>query len=172
MIERDMIEAMASARKVMSDAAFRHAGGMINDERNATRERMQMQTAPEIAAIIKKLRAEQDVTPEDLALIRLWVIGDAESYLRAEADFARWLEEHARLTDVLAGFAGRDCSVAELLEVQGVLEDAARVSLDIANYLEKKERVANFEATMADPARINKPVLASVLSRKLESDLS
>lgn len=167
-----VVDSMASARMALNDSAFRQAGGTINEQRMAAREQMQMKTAPQIAAIIKRLRADQDISPVELDVIRAWVIGDAEGYLHAENDFQHWLAEFRRLQGVLEEYVGRDCSVAELLEVQGILEDAQRVSLDIANYLEKRERVTNFESILADPAKINKPILADVLTRKLESDHS
>lgn len=167
---RDIVDGMEQALRVRSDGAFRQAGGLLGEEKSALREQIQAQTGPEVAAIIRKLRAEQDLTAAELALVRLWVIGDAEGYVAAENDFGHWLEEYARLRDVLAGYAGRDLGAHDLVAVQGLLEDAVRVSFDIANFLEKKERIENFEATTRDPTRINRSVLAALLSRKLESE--
>lgn len=166
----EVLNSMTTARLAMTDAAFRQAGGVINEQRNAARELMQMQTAPQIAAIISRLRAEEDIGSHEIDIVRAWVIGDADGYLRAENDFPHWLAEFERLQNILRDFVSRPLEVRELIEIQGVLEDAARVSLDIANYLEKRERVRNFESTIADPTKVNKPILAEVLSRKLESD--
>lgn len=167
---RDIVDSMEQALRARSDGAFRQTGGLLGEEKNVLREQLQAQTAPEIAAIIRKLRAEQDLTADELALVRLWIVGDAEGYVAAENDFAHWLDEYARLRAVLDGYAGRDLDARDLVAVQGVLEDAVRVSFDIANFLEKKERIENFDATTSDPARINRPVLAALLSRKLESE--
>lgn len=166
----EVLNSMTTARLAMTDTAFRLAGGIINEHRNGARELMQMQTAPQIAAIISRLRAEEDIGPDEIDVVRAWVIGDADGYLRAENDFPHWLAEFERLQKCLRDFIERPLEVRELIEIQGVLEDAARVSLDIANYLEKRERVRNFESTIADPTKVNKPILAEVLSRKLESD--
>jgi hypothetical protein len=166
----EIVESMAQALQAKADGAFRQAGRLLSEEKTALREQLQAQTAPAIAAVIRKLRAEQDISPAEIDLVRLWIIGDAEGYLSAENDFQHWLDEFARLRESLSRYLGRDLASDEIVALQGILEDAVRVSFDIANYLEKKERVENFDQTTRDPSRINKSVLATLLSRKLESD--
>jgi len=167
----EIVAKMASARQVLSDAAFRQAGGLIKEHKDEVREQIQMRTAPQIAAIISKLHADEDITAQDIALIRVWIVGDAESYLNVENDFENWLAEHDRLREILARFTEKsEVEFAELLEIQGVLEDAARVSLEIANYLEMRERVMHFDQIVREPERINKAILATILTRKLEND--
>lgn len=166
---REIVDQMGKALAAPSDGGFRHTGGLLGEEKAAVRERMQAKTAPEIAMIIKKLKVDQEITPQDIDLIRLWIVGDAHGYVDAENDYQHWLTEYGRLREVLEGFADRDLGVEELVRVQGLLEDTVRVSFDIANYLEKKERIENFDQTTRDPAQINKQVLAALLSRKLES---
>jgi hypothetical protein len=59
-----------------------------------------------------------------------------------------------------------------LLELKGILEDAVRVAHDIANYLEKQERVERFDAITSDQAswtREDRQRLAGLLLGKLES---
>jgi hypothetical protein len=165
----EIIESMAQALQAKADGGFRQAGRLLGDEKAVLREQLQAQTAPEIAAVIRKLRAEQDISQEEIDLVRLWIVGDAAGYLQAENDFQHWLDEFARLRESLTGYLDRNLDSGEIVILQGILEDAVRVSFDIANYLEKKERVENFDATTRDPGRINKAVLATLLSRKLES---
>lgn len=166
----EIVESMAQALRVNGEGAFRQTGRLLGEEKAVLREQLQAQTAPAIAAVIRKLRADQDISQDEIDLVRLWIVGDAEGYLQAENDFQNWLDEYARLYESIAGYIGRDLASGEIIMLQGILEDAVRVSFDIANYLEKKERVENFDQTTSDPGRINKAVLATLLSRKLESD--
>ncbi len=167
---RDVVDAMARALESPTDGAFRQVGSLLADAKAAVREALQGRTAPQVAAIIKKLKADQEITSQDIALIRLWVVGDAEGYVEAENDFQNWLQEYARLREAFGRYADGEWSTDDMVRLQGLIEDSVRVSFDLANYLEKKERVENFDQTTRDPKSINKEVLAALLSRKLQSD--
>lgn len=164
-----VLNAMDNARRALSDTAFRQTSSLLGEEKARLRELIQMKTAPEISAVIRKLRAEQEISADDLALVRLWVIGDAEGYLQMENNLQRWLEEFDAARASLERL-GTPTNVAAMVKCQGLLEEANRLAVDIANLLEKKERIANFEQSTRDPANLNRGVLAAVLSRKLESD--
>lgn len=172
MTTEEILALMDRARRAETDNGFRQSCSALGDEKNRLREQIQMLTAPEIASIIKKLRHEEDITTADLEFVRLWVIGDAEGYLQMENNLQRWLEEYDAVKARLARHTAASNSVADLVNVMGLLEEAIRLGADIANLLEKKERVANFEQSTRDPASLNKAVLAALLSRKLESDQS
>lgn len=172
MSQEHTLTAMQLARKAMTDTSFRQSSSVLAEERARLREQIQMKTAPEIAGVINKLRADHEITPADLDLVRLWLIGDAEGYLQMENNLQRWLAEYDALHTTLARFTAESVSIADMVKLQGLMEEGVRLCADIANLLEKKERVANFENATRDAHSLNKEVLASVLSRKLESDQS
>ncbi|MCK5494348.1 MAG: hypothetical protein KAJ14_14650, partial [Candidatus Omnitrophica bacterium] len=66
-------------------------------------------------------------------------------------------------------YESRDLSLPELAKAHGVLEDASRVSADIANYLEKKERVEKFSQATKDPLSLDTEVLRKILRLKFQS---
>jgi len=169
---REVVEAMGQALGTPNDGRFHQTGGLLGEEKARVRELLQMKTAPQVATVINKLKFDQPITREDVDLIRVWVVGDAEGYIEMENSFESWVTEYARLREALGRYVDHECSVPELLQLQGLIEDTVRVSFDIANYLEKKERIENFDQTTRDLDKLNRPVLAAVLSRKLESDES
>jgi hypothetical protein len=72
--------------------------------------------------------------------VRLWMVGDAESYTRMEDDLKDWLAEFNRLAGVLKDFEAKPETLPNLLNVHGLWRDAMRTAADISDYLEEKAR--------------------------------
>jgi len=163
---------MSTARDRMSADAFQQSATTLGGVRSHVRETLQSMTSDQVLRVLERLASRQEPSEEDLALVRMWIVGDAESYLRQENNFDDWLVEYERLESVLRTYESRDCSETELLELTGILEDALRVAHDIANYLEKHERIEQFETAVRasntwDQGR--RDVLLQILRGKLES---
>lgn len=166
----DVSRVMMNARQAMSDGAFQQAGSALSGAMDLVREEAQSKTSSEIVAIIRKLQAHEHIEGDEVALIRAWFVGKAAAYTEMENNFEDWVAEFERLSDVLAGYEGHESSPQELLELHGILEDAMRVSYDIANYLEKRDRIARFESAIAGGlGKDEREFLARVLREKLES---
>jgi len=166
----NVAETMRHARNAMSDGAFQQAGSALSEAKNIVREEAQQKTSSQIEEIILKLQSNDPIAAEEVALIRAWVVGDARGYTQMENNFQDWLSEYERLEQSLAGYENKDCSPEDLLTLHGILEDATRVSYDIANPLEKQERIGQFESALADGLNEGeRDVLARVLREKLQS---
>jgi hypothetical protein len=162
--------AMASARQAMTDGAFQQAASQVSDAKNGVREEMQRKTSPKIEAIIANLQSGDPLTTDEVALMKEWIVGDAEGYTEMENNFQDWLSEYDRLETSLARYEGKDCTLDELSQLQGILEDATRTSYDIATFLEKQERMKRFDAAVADGLdEDERDTLARVLTEKLRS---
>ncbi len=163
-------KSMMAALEQASDGAFQQAAAVLSQNREDLREIMQEKTAGKIAEILGKLAANGQLSAEEAALTRMWIVGDAESYINAENDLNGWLEEYKRLAGVLRGFEGRDCSEQDAMKLSGILEDAIRTSYDIANFLEKKDRIAKFDRALSDGVDDDeREILVRVLNGKLRS---
>ena len=161
---------MANVRSAMTESAFQQVGSVVSEAKNAAREEAQVKTSSEMKNIIDKLQSGESITSQELALVRAWVIGDAESYAKMENNFQDWLCEYDRLENTLADFEDKDCSSEELLKLHAILEDATRVSYDIANFLEKQDRIKKFESATADGLdEDERSLLVSVLTNELRS---
>jgi hypothetical protein len=161
---------MANARNSMSEEYFQQAANVLSTANNTVREEIQKRTSSEIKKIINNLQSGSPLTTEEIALIKAWVVGDATAYTRMENDFQDWLSEYERLEKSLAAYEDKDCSPEELLMLHGILEDAIRVSYDILNFLEKKERIKKFESAVADGLNEDeRDILVKILINKLES---
>ncbi len=164
--------AMRNALTSMQEGAFQKAGYVLNKNKDAVREEIQRQTADNIKQVIANLRNNKAISPRDKDMIKLWILGDAESYTMMENNFHDWINEYKRLLGVLESMERDSGSLQTLFKAQGVIEDASRVSYDIANYLEKKERIERFKNTFDHNAELDKPLrdaLADILTVKLTS---
>jgi len=92
---------IAAARPNLSADAgehhFQHLSAVLNQLQQRVREQIQAATQTEIAGVIATLDAGTDPTPAQLDLIRLWMVGDAEHYVRLEGDYRTWVAELDRL---------------------------------------------------------------------------
>ena len=122
-----------------------------------------------VAAIIGKLENNQPLNEAEKQTVKLWVVGDAEGYVKMENNFQDWLEEYRRLLDVIADWEGKTGSVQELVEVHGVLEDAIKVADAVAHFLEDRERVARFENAMSNLNAEDNKFIAGMLKSMLAS---
>ena len=168
----NITEIMTNARNNPSNDSFQQVGNTLNNNKNIIREGIQNVTSSEINNIISKLQNDKQLVAEELELIKLWIIGDAESYIKMENNFQDWMEEFKRLETALIKYENKDCSIPDLFEIHGILEDAIRISYDIANYLEKKERIEKFLPKLRDTytfSDADRDILIRVLTGKLKS---
>jgi hypothetical protein len=133
------------------------------------REQIQAATAAQVAPLITALQADGPVEPADLDLIQLWLVGDAEYYLKMENDFPAWIAELNRLIGVLRDLRSEAVTPTTLSRVEATVRDALRVSADIVFYRQQEERVRSFQNAAKDLTRDDKRILAGLLAEKLQS---
>jgi uncharacterized protein YbgA (DUF1722 family) len=160
---------MKTALANMSNDAFQQVGSVLNNNKNHMREVIQKETSTEIKNIIDHLENKRAISTEELELIKLWIVGDAESYVKMENNFQDWLQEFKRLETVLKEYENKECSLNDLLKLRGILQDAIRISYDIANFLDNKERITKFEKAASDVSNIDVNALVRILTAKLQS---
>lgn len=166
----DVTKTMANATEKMSEGAFQQAGSMLSQARNIVREQAQEKSSPEIKKILKKLQTNEQISAGEVALIKAWIVGDAAEYTKMENNFQDWMSEYDRLRKSLAVYENKDCSFEELLTLHGILEDATRISYDIANFLEHRERILKFESAVGDGIDADeRDTLINILIGKLQS---
>jgi len=134
------------------------------------REQMQAETSEKISMIINKLNSDEEIPESDLMLIRLWIVGDAASYVQMENDYQKWLEELNRLFGVIEELKLQDLSLENMYKLQGTARDAIRVIGDIVFFKQQQERINKFENASKNLSSENKLALAKILNQKLESE--
>ena len=164
----NVTKVMANAKEAMSDDAFQKAASALSNAKKMVREEAQKKTSAEIEKIINKLQSNERMSTDEIGLIKAWIVGDAIGYTKMENNLQDWISEYDRLQNSLASYENKDCSSEELLKLHGILEDATRVSYDIANFLEKKDRIDKFESAAEDGLdKDERDILVKILIGKL-----
>jgi len=168
------LRAIAAARPDLTAQAgehhFQHLSVVLAKLQERLREQLQAATQTEIGGVIATLDAGADPTPTQLDLIRLWVVGDAEHYVRLEGDYRTWLAELDRLVGELSQVQGATLTVADLTRVAAWARDAQRVLADIEYFKQEEARVQRFEQAAKGLTADDKRTLANILRQKLASD--
>jgi hypothetical protein len=137
--------------------------------RTWVQEAFQASTSRDLWAIVEKLKARQPLTQPEQDLVRLWMVGDAEIYVRLENNYRDWQAEYHRLAEVLGDYAGKALDGRELMNLHGLLTDALRVTADISFYQEEKSRIDRFEAAMRSLSSEDAELLVRLLTDKLQA---
>ena len=166
---RGVSQAMKQAQADNNSESYGYVATELVKSKDGIRQAIEQATAEAIAAIIGKLENNQPLNDAEKQTVKLWVVGDAEGYVKMENSFQDWLEEYRRLLDVIADWEGKTGSVQELVEVHGVLEDAIKVADAVSHFLEDRERVARFENAMSNLNAEDNKFIAGMLKSMLAS---
>lgn len=166
---KGMSQAMKQAQADNTAESYGYIATELVKSKNDIRKAIEQATAGEVAAIIGKLENNQPLNQAEKEMVKLWVVGDAEGYVKMENNFQDWLQEYRRLMDKIAGWEGKTGSIQELVEVHGVLEDAVKVADDVAHYLEDRERVARCETALSNLNAEDNKFIAGLLKSLLTS---
>jgi len=137
---------------------------------NELREQIQAATAAQVARLIDTLQADGPVGPADLDLVRLWLVGDAEYYVKMENDLPAWVTELDRLVGVLRELRAEAMTLSTMSRMEATIRDALRVSSDIVFYRQQEERIRSFQNATKSLTREDKQTLARILAQKLSSE--
>lgn len=115
---------------------------------------------------VRRLEDGATLTGEDIAVIRAFLICDAEQAAAHEASFTGWVDE---LTGLLDDAAVRVTNLDRdnIPALRGVLRDAGRLLPDIRKYLEARQRIEHFESSLQTLDASAREMLADILRERI-----
>ena len=153
--------------------ALEAAKAPIDEIQGHVRESIQASLRLPVEDLVKKLRHDKDLTPEDLRIIEKWVVGDAQHYVEIENNFKDWIAECERLGNHLGTF--NDPKFKEdqiqLFKLNAFLTDLKFTLSDVIRYLEAQDRVNRFKnfVESGNITKEDKKWLADLIGRQLVS---
>jgi hypothetical protein len=157
------------AREVENSTAYSALEGQLDELRNELRESVQAITRGAMQDIVAKLRTGADINAAEWRLIRLWVVGDAEAYLREESNYPDWVRDVERLTDEIEQLRNAPMEADTFEALHALLTDARGITRSIAVFLTDRERVQHFERTIQEDFDSEaRNMLADILVRSCE----
>lgn len=176
MLYADVVDKIVSELvhvREMSDASlYMELESSLADVDSDLGESVQALTRKAMWKIIVKLRGTEEISEEELELIRIWIVGEADAYVNEEHHYRDWLSEFDRLKAEVRSLREHPVDVDGLEELRGLLTDARGIARSVANYLNYRERTQHFEQTVnegLDPEDRN--TLADILARSYNSRL-
>jgi hypothetical protein len=166
----DRITSTPSVQANNDEGRLNALSGALARLTDELREQMQATTAAEVRPLIGLLEADGPIEAKQLELMRLWLVGDAEYYVKTENDFSAWVAELDRLLGVLRQLRSEAVTPTTMARMEATVRDALRVASDIAFYRQQEERVRAFQNTTNQLNRDDKQTLARLLARKLSSE--
>jgi hypothetical protein len=166
---KGLSQAMQQAAAGNRAETYSYVATELVKSKDQVRQAIEQATAAAVAAIIPKLESNQPLTEAEKQTVKLWVVGDAEGYLKMENNFQDWQVEYRRLLDTIAAYEGKPGSVQELVEIHGLLEDAIKVADALAHYLDDKERVTRYDNALTHLNAEDNRFLAGILKSMLAS---
>src|ERR1700677_342215 len=125
----------------------------------------------DIASLLHKLNEQEPLGPAELETLELLIVGDAEYFLKYEADLERWKDEANQLVAEIAKLQSSQLDVDGLMHLRALCQELRRVLPNIVYYLDKKERTIKFrEATSGALDDAGYRVLAEMVTGMISSD--
>ena len=116
------------------------------------REAFQAKLSDTFKPVLEKLKKGQSLTPDELKMLELLVLGDAEYYLRAENDIENWKSQVRSLLEQIRSIrTGPLDDVDGLMRLRAVCRETLELLSRLAFYLGEKERVRKFQEATSQP---------------------
>ncbi len=168
-ILENILRIMENAQDNMLSDDFMRLSGILRTNKAAVRERIHEMTSEEMSHVIWKFNINEPLSPQEMDLVKLWIVGADETYTEMENRFQKWAEELKLLAKELKPFDSDDLTVRDYFRLQGVLDDAIRISANIGNFLELKERTERFHRLAQNMSPTDKELLTKILKMKLDN---
>jgi hypothetical protein len=167
-----IVDLAARVQDNESETNYQQLQGSIAELETIAREASQALLKDKCRPILAKLEDDLPLTEDELRIIRLLLVGDADYYLESEANLDQWRDDFVRLTSEIGQLQSSDLAeVDNLMRLQALCRDAMRVLPDMAYYFRQQERVHNFEKSSSGPVSSKtKRIAADIIRAMLDSD--
>lgn len=158
-----------SATNNPSTTQYWNLSSTLDELEGGLREHMQATTKDQITQIINSLETSQNLSPDDVELIKLWLVGDADYYLQMENNYNDWLVELKRLIGEYEKIDEENLDITKASKLRAEALDGVRVLGDIVFFLKQKERVKNFESSVEEIDPQERRFIIDILKGKIKS---
>jgi hypothetical protein len=101
------------------------------------------------AALVRKLRAGDALSPDEMSRVRLLLVGDADYYVKYDEEYDRCKTEVGKIVGEIERFKTGALGVDGLMHLSVLCREAGNLLALAQHYLEARDRVRHFEASTA-----------------------
>ncbi|MBU0468412.1 MAG: hypothetical protein KKD07_03270 [Candidatus Omnitrophica bacterium] len=158
-----------SASNNPSTTQYWNLSSALDELEGGLREYMQVTTKDQITQIIDRLEAGHVLSSEDVELIKIWLVGDADYYLKMENNYNDWLLELKRLIGEYEKIDEENLDITQASKLRAEALDGIRVLGDIVFFLKQQERLKNFESSVDEIDSQERKLIIDLLRGKIRS---
>jgi len=130
------------------------------------KERIRTMCRDEMRKMINRLKNGLDITPDDIARIKVWVIGDEEGCARFERHCRVWEDELKDILEEIKILQKTGDSLADYARFQIILHRASTLLTDIVYCHQQKEALDQFYRMGSEVAPEHRAFLIKILEKK------
>ncbi|MDP2654805.1 MAG: hypothetical protein Q8Q08_12365 [Candidatus Omnitrophota bacterium] len=161
----------AAAVKLDTGDAYSRLSTIFGGLEQAFREHMQSLTEKDLKRVIQKLKGGETLTVQDLEVVKLWMVGDADYYTTMENNLQDWKNELKRIMEEISLLNAGNLDLAGTCRMRGLLTDGSRVIGDVFYYAQQKDRMAKFLESTKEIDPEERAILVRLLEQKIKSDI-
>lgn len=126
---------------------------ILNEELQelATLAKRVSQSHADRAALTSKLRAGEALTADEMATLKLLIVGDADYYLKYDEEFELCKGSLSKILAEIHGLQAGELGVDTLMHLAVLCQEASSMLVPTEHYLEQKDRVRKFETATQGP---------------------
>jgi hypothetical protein len=139
-----------SAQRCASEETTQHYDALIQDlDDFETLARGYCEGHADWRSLVGKLRSDMPLSPQDLATLRLLVVGDADYYVKYDEERDRCAADIARIVGEIKSLQAGELTPELLMRLGVLCREARGLAAMSRHYFESRERVRRFEAATA-----------------------
>src|SRR5579864_523547 len=118
-------DALAAASRFSTDETTQNYDALAQELQDlAELARLSCQSDDHYGALVGKLRAGDPLSPEEMAKVRLLIVGDADYYLKYDEEFGRCKSELAKIVAEIERFKDGELSADALMHLSVLCQEA------------------------------------------------
>ncbi len=121
----------------------------VGDLEEGAREVFQSQV--NVAALLPKLKERKPLSPEDMKILEMLIVGDAEYYLKYETEVDHWKNELQRVLGEIGKLQTSALGVDDVMHLRALCREAREALADLVFYFDAKERTGKFHTATQGP---------------------
>ena len=137
---------LAVAARCATDETTQNYDALVQELQDlAELARLSCRTHDHYGALIRKLRAGNALSPDEMAKVRLLIVGDADYYVKYDEEFGRCKSELAKIVSEIGRLKQGEFSVDTLMHLSVLCQEADSLAALAQHYLDSRDRVRRFE---------------------------
>jgi hypothetical protein len=160
-------ESLAAAARCSTNETTQNYDALAQGLRDlAELARRSCESHVDYGSLVRKLRAGDTLSPDEMATLRLLIVGDADYYLKYDEEFDRCKTELSKILGEIERLKASDFSADALMHLSVLSQEASELLVITQHYLGSRERVRMFEtSTKGAIDHDSAGILASIVER-------